>query len=165
MTRMTTTDQSPEGEVLKTDVLGRVRVKPEVREQILDDFERSGMSGRAFAKLHGIHQQTFASWIQKRRRARGDYDNEEIRAKLRMGQQAAKPSPKIAAKASSRKPTKSTALSLIVASGDRQSVGWTTTEDDTGNGLQARLCTVRPVMGTRNFGSCLAKELHVPGGR
>ena len=58
---MTTTDQSHEGEVLKTDVLGRVRVKPEHREQILDDFERSGMSGRAYAKLHGIHQQTFAS--------------------------------------------------------------------------------------------------------
>ena len=108
---MTTTDQPSEGEVLKTDVLGRVHVKRETRERILDDFERSGMSGRAYANLHGIHQQTFASWIQKRRRARGDYDNEEIRARLRMGQQATKA--KSSSPRRSKKPSKSTALSLI----------------------------------------------------
>jgi hypothetical protein len=46
---MTTTEEDVQ-DVLKSDVLGRVKVKPEIREQILDEFERSGMSGRAFAK-------------------------------------------------------------------------------------------------------------------
>jgi len=36
---------------------------------------------------HGVNKQTFASWIQKRRRNRGDYENEEIRKKLRMRKQ------------------------------------------------------------------------------
>jgi len=68
---MTTTndDRSEEsGEILKTDVLGRIRIRPEERE-----------------KIHGVKQQTFASWIQKRRRARGDYDDVEKRRELRMG--------------------------------------------------------------------------------
>ena len=56
------------GEFLKTDVLGRVRLRPEEREKMLDAFEAGGMSGQAFAIHHGIKVQTFASWIQKRRR-------------------------------------------------------------------------------------------------
>ena len=71
-------------EILKTDVLGRVRVPREKREELLDAFEASGMSGQAFAEQHGVHVQTFASWIQKRRRARGDYDHADTRRKLRM---------------------------------------------------------------------------------
>jgi hypothetical protein len=72
------------GEILKTDVLGRVTVSRSQREAILDVFEVSGMAGSAFALAHGIKIQTFASWIQKRRRARGDYQNEALCRKLRM---------------------------------------------------------------------------------
>lgn len=108
MTFMTTTEEDVQ-DVLKADVLGRVKVKPKVREQIIDEFERSGMSGRAFAKHHGIKEQTFASWIQKRRRARGDYQNEEILRKLRMPKQAASLNGPAKAKPS----LKSMALSLI----------------------------------------------------
>lgn len=43
-----------ETELLKTDVLGRARMPPEKREAILDEFERSGMSGLAFAKQIGV---------------------------------------------------------------------------------------------------------------
>ena len=68
MTSMTLPD-----EVLKTDALGRVRVKTARREALLDEFERGGTSAQAFAKLVGINYQTFASWIQKRRRARRQY--------------------------------------------------------------------------------------------
>lgn len=75
-----------EGKILRQDVLGRVTIPKEKREELLDAFEASGMSGKAFAEQHGIHVQTFASWIQKRRRARGDYENEETRRKLRMGE-------------------------------------------------------------------------------
>lgn len=57
-------------EVLKTDRLGRVRTPPDRREALLDEFERGGMSGQAFALHYGIKYQTFASWIQMRRRKR-----------------------------------------------------------------------------------------------
>lgn len=60
-------------EVLQTDVLGRVRVKKARRNALLDEFERGGTSAQAFAKMVGIKYQTFASWVQKRRRARKQY--------------------------------------------------------------------------------------------
>ena len=60
-------------EVLKTDVLGRVRVKQARRNALLDEFERGGTSAQAFAKMVGVKYQTFASWVQKRRRARQQY--------------------------------------------------------------------------------------------
>ena len=68
MTSMTLPD-----EVLKTDVLGRVRIKKARRDALLDEFERGGTSAQAFAKLVGLKYQTFASWVQKRRRTRQQY--------------------------------------------------------------------------------------------
>lgn len=59
--------------VLKTDVLGRVRISREHREALLDAFENGGTSGLEFARSHGVNYQTFASWIQKRRRERDSY--------------------------------------------------------------------------------------------
>ena len=56
-------------QLLKTDVLGRTRMSRAQRESMLDIFENSSMTGQAFALQHGIKIQTFASWIQKRRRA------------------------------------------------------------------------------------------------
>ena len=59
--------------VLKTDVLGRVKTPAARREQVLDEFERSGLSGKKFAELIGVKYQTFATWAQKRRRQSGTY--------------------------------------------------------------------------------------------
>ena len=59
--------------ILKTDVLGRVKTPAARREQLLDEFERSGLNGQKFAELVGIKYQTFATWAQKRRRQRGAY--------------------------------------------------------------------------------------------
>ena len=59
--------------VLKQDVLGRVKTPRARREQLLDEFERSGLPGLKFAELAGIKYQTFATWAQKRRRARNAY--------------------------------------------------------------------------------------------
>ena len=56
--------------ILKTDALGRVRTPAARREQLLDEFERSGMSGVQFAEFVGIKYQTFATWAQHRRRRR-----------------------------------------------------------------------------------------------
>jgi lambda repressor-like predicted transcriptional regulator len=38
------------------------------REELLDEFERSGVSSRKFAELTGVKYQTFASWLQRRRK-------------------------------------------------------------------------------------------------
>jgi hypothetical protein len=67
---MTTTTQAVE-QVLKTDVLGRMQTPAARREQLLDEFERSGLSGKKFAALAGIKYPTFANWAQRRRRRRG----------------------------------------------------------------------------------------------
>jgi hypothetical protein len=67
---MTSTSESHN--VLKTDARGRVRVPVERREALLDEFERSGLSGVKFAELVGVKYPTFALWAQKRRKARAD---------------------------------------------------------------------------------------------
>jgi hypothetical protein len=64
---------SAEETILKTDVLGRVKTPAARREQLLDEFERSGLTGQKFAEVVGIKYQTFATWAQKRRRQRGVY--------------------------------------------------------------------------------------------
>jgi hypothetical protein len=68
---MTTTTGG--SDILKTDVLGRVKTPSARREQLLDEFERSGLSGQKFAECAGLRYQTFATWVQKRRRQRGAY--------------------------------------------------------------------------------------------
>ena len=65
---------TPDDEViLKQDMLGRVKTPKARREQLLDEYERSGLPGLKFAELAGIKYQTFATWVQKRRRQRGDH--------------------------------------------------------------------------------------------
>lgn len=72
---MTDTKDTIKGEeevvVLKQDGMGRVRMPRERRERLLDEFERSGLSGKKFAELAGIKYQTFATWLQQRRRTPG----------------------------------------------------------------------------------------------
>ena len=62
------TDTTTTGEILVQDTLGRVRTPRKKREQILDEYERSGMSGAAFAALVGVKYSTLSSWIQQRRK-------------------------------------------------------------------------------------------------
>ena len=66
--------------VLKTDTKNRVRIPAERREALLDEFERSSMSGAQFAELTGIKYQTFANWAQKRRRKRAAADGSAVDA-------------------------------------------------------------------------------------
>jgi hypothetical protein len=56
--------------LMTTDVRGRVRIPDERREALLDEFERSGLSGVKFAQLAGVKYPTFALWVQKRRKTR-----------------------------------------------------------------------------------------------
>jgi hypothetical protein len=66
---MTTTNDG----LLKLDCLGRLRFSREQREAILDAFELSGLTGPQFCSQHGVKYQTFATWLQKRKRATGSY--------------------------------------------------------------------------------------------
>ena len=59
--------KATEGMVLKADKRGRVRRPVFLREEILNKFEQSGVSGMKFAELTGIKYQTLATWIKKRR--------------------------------------------------------------------------------------------------
>ena len=59
--------------LLKEDLAGRVRVPAAKRLQILEEFDRSGMSGLAFAALVGVKYQTFASWRRRRYKPPNDY--------------------------------------------------------------------------------------------
>ena len=75
-------------EILKTDVMGRVRTPPARREALLEEFARSGVSGKKFAALVGINYQTFASWVQQRRKARGEYPSAAKKSGVRRGLEA-----------------------------------------------------------------------------
>ena len=55
---------------MKQDVRGRVRTPTKRREALLDEFERSGVSGGKFASLVGVKYQTFAAWVCTRRKNR-----------------------------------------------------------------------------------------------
>src|ERR1044071_3240281 len=68
---MTTMIKADE-QVLKTDELRRVRTPAARRESLIQECERSGLSGAKFAALTGIKYSTFASWLQKRRRGACD---------------------------------------------------------------------------------------------
>ena len=56
-----------DGAVLKTDKRGRVQTPAARRNEVLDEFEKSGLSGMKFAELTGVKYQTLATWIKKRR--------------------------------------------------------------------------------------------------
>ena len=64
---MTSTESS--GQILKTDALARIRTPPARKQELLEEFDRSGLSGAKFAALAGIKYSTFATWAAKRKRA------------------------------------------------------------------------------------------------
>jgi len=70
MTSTTTDLATVPTEILKTDCKGRIRFPAKMREELLDRFERSGMSGAEFAAFYNIKYPTFANWRQKRERDR-----------------------------------------------------------------------------------------------
>ena len=67
-------NQSDEmAELVATGRDGRVHYTREQRERVLDLFEKSGMSGKAFAEKYGIKYPTFALWRrQQREKPEGD---------------------------------------------------------------------------------------------
>lgn len=55
------------------------RVDAEQRAQLLEEFERSGLSAAAFARQHSLNYTTFCSWRHARpRRAQPDFVQVEV---------------------------------------------------------------------------------------
>ena len=69
-TSLVPASEPTEPALIKTDVLGRMQRTREHRERILDEYERSGLSGPKFAALCGVKYQTLATWLQRRKRRR-----------------------------------------------------------------------------------------------
>jgi hypothetical protein len=55
--------------IIRTGADGRQRYDEDYKRQVLGAFDRSGMSGKAFAEQCGVKYPTFASWLAKRRGA------------------------------------------------------------------------------------------------
>ena len=56
--------------IIKADTRGRLRTTAERREFLLDEFERSAMTGRKFAQWAGIRYSTFGNWSRARKKLR-----------------------------------------------------------------------------------------------
>ena len=65
---MALADQEEAGQILSQDARGRVLVGRERRDALLEEYDRSGMSGVRFAKYVGIKYTTLAYWLKRRRR-------------------------------------------------------------------------------------------------
>lgn len=73
------------GEVMKTDQAGRVRTPRARQEELLDEFERGGVSGAKFAAVVGVKYQTFAAWVKRRRKERGGSQPAPMKGKSAIG--------------------------------------------------------------------------------
>lgn len=58
--------------ILKTDERGRVRTTRARRQELLEEFDRSGLAAPKFAALTGLKYQTLAGWLQRRRKERDE---------------------------------------------------------------------------------------------
>jgi hypothetical protein len=86
---MTLAGEEHAGQILSQDVRGRVLVTRERRESLLEEYDRSGMSGVRFAKYVGIKYTTLAYWLKKRR---GHREREKLLMKAEMGTEAGRSS-------------------------------------------------------------------------
>ena len=86
-----TSTTSEETSILRADERGRVRVPVERREELLGEFDRSGISAMRFAKLAGVKYATFANWLHKRRqiKARGQEGQDQTPGGAAAGQSSA----------------------------------------------------------------------------
>ena len=57
---------------MKTDRRGRVRMTPQRRQELLEEFDKSGLSAPKFATVTGLKYQTLAGWLHQRRKQRDE---------------------------------------------------------------------------------------------
>jgi hypothetical protein len=66
---LATTSAQSSDSILKTDSLAQVWTTPERRQELLEEFDRIGLSESKFVALVGVKYSTFAQWAGKRKRA------------------------------------------------------------------------------------------------
>jgi hypothetical protein len=108
--------EATEHTLIKTDVLGRLHRTRQQRERILDEYERSGLSGAKFAALCGVKYQTFANWLQCRKRQRNAY------AKRRPARKAATRVQWLEASVQPAAPSAASELLLLLPGGARTQI-------------------------------------------
>jgi hypothetical protein len=65
----TSSAPSTDTTIIRTGSDGRLRYTPAQRGELLEAFERSGLSAMAFSWQHGISCQHFIAWLRKRRQS------------------------------------------------------------------------------------------------
>ena len=65
----TSSAPSTDTTIIRTGSDGRLRYTPAQRDELLEAFDRSGLSAMAFSKQHGVSYQTFIAWLRKRRQS------------------------------------------------------------------------------------------------
>jgi transposase-like protein len=65
----TSSEPSPDTTIIRTGSDGRLRYTPAQRGELLEAFDRSGLSAMAFSRQHGVSYQTFIAWLRKRRQS------------------------------------------------------------------------------------------------
>jgi transposase-like protein len=89
--------QTTEAEIVEDSVRrdrrGRVSWPRERREQLLDEYEHSGLSQAAFARREGVRYPTFAHWVQERRRGALENQAGVVPRFVEVGVPVAPPSP------------------------------------------------------------------------
>lgn len=73
------TSGSGSGTILKADKRGRILTSAQQREQMMMEYDRSGMSTAEFAKCHGLKYTTLSGWLQRRRQAGGASQDKEAK--------------------------------------------------------------------------------------
>ena len=67
-----TSETSASSNIIKSDRADRSRYSASYKAEVVAAYERSGMSGQAFAEQCGVKYPTFAAWVAKSRRRDGD---------------------------------------------------------------------------------------------
>jgi transposase-like protein len=65
----TPSEPSIDTTIIRTGSDGRLRYTAGQRQELLEAFDRSGLSAMAFSRQHGVSYQTFIAWLRKRRQS------------------------------------------------------------------------------------------------
>ena len=63
----TSSEPSTDTTIIRSGSDGRLRYTAGQRQNLLEAFDRSGLSAMTFSRQHGICYQTFIAWLRKRR--------------------------------------------------------------------------------------------------
>ena len=92
---------SPAASIIKSDRHGRTRYSQQYKQDVIDAFQSSSLSGPAFAKHCGIKYPTFAAWVARAKRSASPQSSAKptfLIAELASATEAAPPLPALEAR-------------------------------------------------------------------